>query len=224
MIRLHDYWRSGAAYRVRIALHLKGIAYDIAAHDLRCGDQRAPDYLAVNPQGLVPALDTGTATLTQSLAILEWLDERYPAVPLLPADAESRAIVRGMAQIVCCDIHPLNNLRVLTALRRDLGASEEQVEAWIGRWIGEGFAALEVLIARHGGAYAFGDQSGEDVVDGDGLASDLKCATHDPVEGHRYQQHAGQPKLFADHGQQKIGVCFRQVMQFFYAAAQTDAE
>lgn len=160
MIRLHDYWRSGAAYRVRIALHLKGIAYDIAAHDLRCGDQRAPDYLAVNPQGLVPALDTGTATLTQSLAILEWLDERYPAVPLLPADAESRAIVRGMAQIVCCDIHPLNNLRVLTALRRDLGASEEQVEAWIGRWIGEGFAALEVLIARHGGAYAFGDQPG----------------------------------------------------------------
>jgi len=160
MIRLHDYWRSGAAYRVRIALHLKGIAYDIAAHDLRCGDQRAPDYLAVNPQGLVPALDTGTATLSQSLAILEWLEERYPAVPLLPADAESRAIVRGMAQIVCCDIHPLNNLRVLTALRRDLGASEEQVEAWIGRWIGEGFAALEVLIARHGGAYAFGDQPG----------------------------------------------------------------
>jgi len=160
MIRLHDFWRSGAAYRVRIALHLKGIAYDIAAHDLRSGEQRAPDYLAVNPQGLVPALDTGTAALSQSLAILEWLDERYPEVPLLPADAEGRAIVRGMAQIICCDIHPLNNLRVLTALRRDLGASEEQVEAWIGRWIGEGFAALEVLIARHGGAYAFGDQPG----------------------------------------------------------------
>ncbi len=160
MIRLHDYWRSGAAYRVRIALNLKGLVHEVLSHDLRTGAQRDPSFLAVNPQGLVPALEVDGVHLTQSLAIIEWLEERYPAVPLLPSDPESRAIVRGMAQIICCDIHPLNNLRVLNALRSDLQAEDAAISAWIGRWIGEGFVALEALIHRHGGRFAFGDTPG----------------------------------------------------------------
>ncbi|HEY5289037.1 MAG TPA: maleylacetoacetate isomerase [Caulobacteraceae bacterium] len=154
---LHGYWRSTATYRVRIALALKGLAFDQAPHDLRLGDQRAGDYLAIAPQGLVPALETGAGTLTQSLAILEWLEESYPNPPLLPADAASRAIVRGMAGLIACDIHPLNNLRVLNTLRTDFAASPAQINGWIGRWIGEGFTALETLVHRHGGAFAFGD-------------------------------------------------------------------
>lgn len=154
---LHGYWRSGAAWRVRIALELKGLSYRQVAHDLRRGDQRDAAFLALNPQGLVPALEADGALLTQSPAILEWLEERYPAPPLLPTDTDARATVRAMMALVCCDIHPLNNLRVLTALRTDLGASEEQVLAWIARWIAEGFAALEARIARSGSAFCLGD-------------------------------------------------------------------
>ncbi len=157
---LHGYWRSTASYRVRIGLALKGVAHDSVTHDLRLGGQDQAAYRALAPQGLVPALETPQGALTQSLAILEWLEETYPAPPLLPGDAHGRAIVRGMAALVACDIHPLNNLRVLQVLREALGATQTQLDAWIARWIGDGFAALEPLIARHGGVFAFGDQPG----------------------------------------------------------------
>ena len=162
-LRLHGYWRSTASYRVRIALALKGVGHEQVTHDLRTGAQRARAFLALNSQGLVPALEIGAegegeaAVLTQSPAILEWLDEVYPQTPLLPGDALGRATVRAMAGLVCCDIHPLNNLRVLQALRQDFQASDAQVSAWIARWIGTGFDALEALIARHGGYFTFGD-------------------------------------------------------------------
>ena len=152
---LHGYWRSSAAYRVRIALALKGVAYDQVTHDLRRGEQR--DLGALNPQPLVPALETDAGVLTQSPAILEWVEETFPDPPLLPAHASDRAIVRAMAAIVACDIHPINNLRILNALRSDLAADEATVQRWIARWIADGFAALEVLIARHGAGFAFGD-------------------------------------------------------------------
>lgn len=161
---LHGYWRSSAAYRVRIALALKGLAYGQAAHDLLGGEQRAPDYLGLAPQGLVPALECaedGPGTvLTQSLAIIEWLEERHPAPPLLPAEAGARAVVRAMALAVACDIHPLNNLRVLRALKTDYGLDDAARDGWVARWIGEGFAALETQVARHGGAFCFGDAPG----------------------------------------------------------------
>jgi maleylpyruvate isomerase len=158
MIRLHDYWRSTAAYRVRIALNLKGLDYRQTTHDLLAGEQRAEDYLKLNPQGLVPAIEVKDDVLVQSPAILEWLEERYPDPPLLPEDLSQRAIVRGMAAMIGCDIHPLNNLRVLTALRQDFDASNPQVKAWIWRWINAGFEALETVIAAHGKGFAFGDQ------------------------------------------------------------------
>jgi maleylpyruvate isomerase len=153
---LHGYWRSGAAYRVRIALALKGLAYDQVNHDLRTGGQADPAYAALNPQRLVPALESDGLVLTQSVAILEWLDERYPEPPLLPADADGRAIVRSMVQTIVTDVHPLHNLRTLKALRQDFGASEDQVNAWMARWMTDGFAALEPLIARHGDGFAYG--------------------------------------------------------------------
>ncbi len=154
---LHGYWRSSAAYRVRIALALKGVAYEQATHDLRTGAQGTADYRSLNPQALVPAIEADGDVLTQSPAILEWLDERYPSPALLPAGAGDRAIVRAMAATIACDIHPLNNLRVLQALRRDFGADEAAVNAWIARWIAEGFAALEIAIGRHGRGFAFGN-------------------------------------------------------------------
>ena len=154
---LHGYWRSSAAYRVRIGLNLKGLSYRQVSHDLRIGEQSAPSYRAISPAGLVPALDTGEQTLTQSLAILEWLEELHPEPALLPLDATARADVRAMAGIVASDIHPLNNLRVLNALRKDFAATPDAVQGWIARWIGDGFAALEAMVQRHGGAYCFGD-------------------------------------------------------------------
>jgi len=154
---LHGYWRSSAAYRVRIALGLKGIAYEQVAHDLRTGAQGDPAYRAIAPHGLVPALEADGRVLIESPAILEWLEARWPDPPLLPASPDDAAIVRAMAALIACDIHPVNNLRILNALRSDFGASDEQVRAWVERWTVAGFTALETLIERHGGTYAFGD-------------------------------------------------------------------
>jgi maleylpyruvate isomerase len=158
---LHGYWRSGAAYRVRIALALKGLSYDQSGHDLRTGAQKDPAYVALNPQGMVPALevtsDSGGAVLTQSPAILEWLEETHPTPALLPSDALGRAHVRAMAALIGCDIHPLNNLRVGKSLRGDFGADQAAVDAWAARWIVPGFEALEALVARHGAGWSYGD-------------------------------------------------------------------
>lgn len=156
MLTLHGYWRSSAAYRVRIALNLKGLAYDQVAYDLRQKAEKADAYAELNPQKLVPTLQTDTgAVLTQSLAILEWLEEAHPEPALLPENKIDRAHVRAMAAAIACDIHPVNNLRILNALRGDLGASDEQVAQWIGRWIGDGFDALEQMIG--GGDFCYGD-------------------------------------------------------------------
>lgn len=153
---LHGYWRSGTSYRTRIALNLKGLTYEQAGVDLRTGDQKSEAFLALNPQGLVPALEADGAVLTQSPAILEWLEEAHPEPPLLPADLAARAQVRAMAALVACDIHPLNNLRVLKALRETFGADQAATDAWAGRWITAGFEALEALIGRHGEGWCFG--------------------------------------------------------------------
>jgi maleylpyruvate isomerase len=153
---LHGYWRSGAAYRTRIALELKGLAYERRGHDLRAGAHKDPAYVALNPQGMVPALEVDGAVLTQSPAILEWLEETYPAPPLLPSGSIDRAHVRAMAALIGCDIHPLNNLRVGKALRETFGADQAGVDAWAARWIAPGFEALEALVARHGDGWCFG--------------------------------------------------------------------
>lgn len=155
---LHDYWRSGAAYRTRIALNLKGLDYVAIGHDLRQAAQKDPAYVALNPQGLVPTLEDDGAVLTQSPAILEYLEEVYPQPPLLPADPVARAQVRAMAAIIGCDVHPLNNLRVLTALRVELKQDQPTIDAWIARWITTGFDALEVLVARQGQGWCHGDK------------------------------------------------------------------
>ena len=154
---LHGYWRSGTSYRTRIGLNIKGLAYEQAPVDLRAGDQRSEAFRALNPQGLVPALETADGVLTQSSAILEWLEERHPEPPLLPEAPGERAIVRAMAMAVACDIHPLGNLRVLKYLKQPLGHEQPAIDLWIAHWIGEGFAALETMIARHGGRFAYGD-------------------------------------------------------------------
>ena len=156
-MRLHGYFRSGAAYRVRIALNLKGMSVEHAFRHLRKGEQRAPDYLALNPQGLVPTLELDDGTkLTQSLAIIEWLDETHPAPPLLPADPLQRARVRAFAFAIACDIHPVQNLRVIAAVR-ELGG-EEAAQAWAKRVNAEGLAACEKLIAGEPGPFCFGDR------------------------------------------------------------------
>jgi maleylpyruvate isomerase len=154
---LHDYWRSSASYRLRIALNVKGLGYTLAPHDLRIGEQKAEDYRAIAPQGFVPALETDDGVLVQSVAILEWLEDRHPEPPLLPAEPAARAVVRSMAHLVACDIHPVNNLRILKSLRADFGASQDAVDGWVRRWVGEGFAALETMVAQHGRGFAFGE-------------------------------------------------------------------
>jgi maleylacetoacetate isomerase len=150
-LRLYTYWRSSAAYRVRIALASKGLEYEsVPRHLLRGGgEHRSAEYLATNPQGLVPALEHDGHVVTQSLAICEYLEEVYPQPPLLPADPRGRATVRAMALAVACDIHPLNNLSVLQYLRGELGQDDDAVTRWIGHWINRGFTALEQLIARN---------------------------------------------------------------------------
>jgi maleylpyruvate isomerase len=157
---LHGYWRSSAVYRVRIALNLKGLDYDQVGHDLRIGEQRDPAYRAIAPAGLVPALEYDGQALVQSLAILEWLEELWPTPPLLPTGAEERAVVRAMATTIAADIHPLNNLRILKYLKNELKEPQEQIDQWVAHWIGEGFTALEVMVARNGGRFAFGDEPG----------------------------------------------------------------
>jgi maleylacetoacetate isomerase/maleylpyruvate isomerase len=142
-MKLYSYWRSSAAYRVRIALNLKQLEHEIVACDLVAGAHRRSDYLDLNPQGLVPALVSEGQVLTQSLAIIEYLEERFPQPPLLPADSPGRARVRAMAQSICCDIHPLNNLRVLKYLKNGLGQDQEAISAWYAHWIAETFSALE---------------------------------------------------------------------------------
>lgn len=161
-MKLYGFFRSSAAFRVRIALNLKGLAYEQAFIHLRRNDQRKKDYLAVNPQGLVPALEEGSELLIQSLAIIEYLDETHPEPPLLPSQPAERARVRALAEIVACDIHPINNLRVLRYLLRPLGHDEAAVAAWYNHWIATGFEALERLLARdpRTGRFCHGDRPG----------------------------------------------------------------
>ncbi|EPC02915.1 maleylacetoacetate isomerase [Litchfieldella anticariensis FP35 = DSM 16096] len=156
MTTLYGYFRSSAAYRVRIALNIKGLAYDQAPVNLVKGEQRAEVYLARNPQGLVPMLtiDDGTQLL-QSLAICEYLEERYPEPPLLPADPSDRARVRALAQLVACEIHPLNNLRVLKYLVNELQVDEDTKLTWYRHWVAEGFTALETMLSREAGSGDF---------------------------------------------------------------------
>lgn len=153
---LHGYFRSGASYRVRILLNLKGIAYTDAFHHLRKGEQNAPEYLAVNPQGLLPALVIDGAVLTQSLAICEYLEETYPDPAVLPSDPVKRAKVRAFAQVIAADTHPVQNLKILSRLQ-GLGLSEEQVNGWAAQTIEEGLDACDQLIAAEDGPYCFGE-------------------------------------------------------------------
>ncbi len=153
---LHGYFRSTASWRVRIALGLKGLSAAHVSHHLRKGEQRAPDYLAINPQGLTPALITDDgAVLTQSLAICEYLDEIAPAPPLLPGDALQRARIRAAAQVIACDVHPVQNLKVLARVKA-LGHDEAVATAWAKQTIEEGLDALSVLLAKDAGPFAFG--------------------------------------------------------------------
>ena len=156
-MKLHGYFRSSASYRVRIALNLKGLRVDHLPHHLRKGEQCAPAYLAINPQGLVPTLENDAgAILTQSLAIIEWLDEIHPTPPLLPKDPLRRAKVRAFAQALACDTHPVQNLKVLARLR-ELGLPEDQITGWAGWANREGLSACEKLIATEAGPFCFGD-------------------------------------------------------------------
>jgi len=151
MLKLYTYFRSSAAYRVRCALNLKGMNWEaVPVHLVRDGgEQNQPAYRARSPLGTVPALETGAGVITQSLAIIEYLDDTQPQPPLLPASAEGRARVRAIAQTIACDIHPVNNLRVLQYLGRYFGASQEQKDAWYRHWVNEGLAAVEKLLAGH---------------------------------------------------------------------------
>jgi maleylacetoacetate isomerase/maleylpyruvate isomerase len=157
-MKLYTYFRSSAAFRVRIALNLKGLAYDAAFVHLARGEHRKPEYTAVNAQALLPLFEDAGRRLTQSLAIIEYLDESRPIPPLLPKEAFARARVRALSFIVACEIHPLNNLRVLQHLKRALGQNEEQVNAWYRHWIADGLAKLEAALGDGGaGRFSHGD-------------------------------------------------------------------
>ena len=155
---LYDYWRSSAAYRVRIALNLKGVDYEQRQVDLREGEQQADDYRALNPQGLVPMLELDGHRLTQSLSMIVYLDQVFPEPPLMPRDPADGAHVRAMALAVACDIHPVQNLRVNNYLKDRLGHSQEEVTAWDAHWIREGFAALETMAKPGASRFLFGDE------------------------------------------------------------------
>ncbi len=158
-MQLYNFFRSGTSHRLRIALNLKGLAYDYVPVDLRTEQHLGAEFKVLNPQGLVPALIVDGRVLIQSPAIIEWLEERYPAPALLPADPDDRARVRALAAIVGCDIHPINNRRILEALRKDFGADEAAINAWCTTWITAGFDAIEALLAadRRRGNFCFGD-------------------------------------------------------------------
>lgn len=157
---LHDYFRSSAAFRVRIALNLKGLVAERRFVHLLNGDQRSAAYRALNPQGLVPILEDAGRSFPQSLAIIEYLDETHPAPPLLPHEAADRAWVRAFAQIAACDMHPLNNLRVLNYLRDEFKVDEAARNRWYQHWIREGFVAMEAMLAARDVAspFCFGDK------------------------------------------------------------------
>lgn len=154
---LHGYFRSSASYRVRIALHLKGIPYSSATYPLRKGAQSAPSYLTLNPQGLVPTLEIDDVILTQSLAICDYLEDTRPLPALLPADPKLRARVRAFAQVIACDIHPVQNLKILDRLRK-CGVDEPSINGWSAQTINEGLAACDALIADEEGPFCFGSQ------------------------------------------------------------------
>ncbi len=158
-MKLYTYFRSSAAFRVRIALNLKGLTYQPVFVHLAKGEHRQPDYAKVNPQALLPTLELDDGTrLTQSLAIIEWLDEKHPTPALLPKEALARARVRSLAYLVASEIHPLNNLRVLQHLKRALGQTQEQIDNWYRHWIADGLAKLEAELARPGpGKFCHGD-------------------------------------------------------------------
>ena len=157
---LYGYYRSSAAYRCRIVLNLKGIDYKLEPVHLLSGEQRSDAFRSINPQSLVPVLDVDGQIFTQSMAILEWLDETYPEPAILPADTDQRAHVRAFAQSIACEIHPLQNTRVMAYLRDELGHDQDSVIRWNQRWIGGGLAAAEALLQRdgHKGGFCFGDE------------------------------------------------------------------
>lgn len=161
-MRMYGFFRSGTSHRLRIALNLKGVDVEQVPVNLRTGDHRREPFLSLNPQGLVPALEVEDGVLTQSPAIIEYLEERWPDPPLLPAEPLERARVRAMAAVIGCDIHPINNLRVLNALRASFQADEEAVNRWCATWIQAGFSALEAMLPETAGqgGFAFGDRPG----------------------------------------------------------------
>lgn len=159
-MKLYSYFRSSAAYRVRIALNLKSLPYDYVPVNLLRAEQKSAPYLARNPQGLVPALETDEGGLiAQSMAILEWLEDIYPTPPLLPNDPVQRARVRSLANSIACDIHPLNNIAILNYLRSELGAGDEQIHTWYCTWVRRGFDGIERTLEESSGEFCFGDQA-----------------------------------------------------------------
>lgn len=164
MIEFYEYFRSSTSHRCRIALNVKQAPHKtFPVHLVRDGgEQRKPDYTSKNPQGLVPTIKDGDFAVGQSMAIIEWLDETFPDPPLLPADANGRAKVRAFSQVIACDTHPLQNLRILQYLRAEFDADQAVINAWCQRWLGDGLAACEALVERenHGGEFCFGDMPG----------------------------------------------------------------
>ena len=166
-LKLYSYWRSSAAYRARIALNLKGLAYELIPVNLakNGGEQHAPKFHAVNPQEFVPVLFDGERVVRQSMAIVEYLDETYAGPRLLPATARERARVRGLAQLIACDIHPLNNLRVLQYLEKEFNTPQVERERWVRHWITEGFQALEKLLSTNPSTGEFSEGDNPSIAD-----------------------------------------------------------